>query len=186
MMGMTETPYSQSQALRGLPEERVRHGHRGERQGTYSSTADAMRIYDEMQPGTNYADTSTKEDNAWTLLCRGFGTSKPKTDYGRLMFLLDVSSLALRAVSATRKHQSKADTAAAGHREDPAADERALRRNCSDGRGHCLRPRRSRGTNGTGRRAHQRQRQQHQHDASLPDWWAVYYILRACVTKTSP
>ena len=32
-------------------------------------TADAMRIYDEKQPGTNCADTSMKEENAWTLLC---------------------------------------------------------------------------------------------------------------------
>ena len=47
-----------------------------------------MRIYDETQPGNNYADTSVKEENTWTLLCRGFGTSKPKTNYDRLEFLL--------------------------------------------------------------------------------------------------
>ena len=40
-----------------------------------------MRTYGETQPGGNYADTSFREDNAWTLLCRGFGTSRPKTDY---------------------------------------------------------------------------------------------------------
>ena len=52
-------------------------------------TADAMRIYNETQPGNNYADTIiVKEETAWTLLCRGFGTSKPKTDCERLETLL--------------------------------------------------------------------------------------------------
>ena len=66
-------------------------------------TADAMRIYDETRPGVNYADTSVREDNAWTLLCRGFGTSKPKTDYDRLEFLLRLCGQYQRTDKTKRK-----------------------------------------------------------------------------------
>ena len=66
----TENPEYYEACLKNMFDMIIEVNARARTQGL--GTADTMRIYDETQPGGNYADTSVKEDNAWTLRLKVF------------------------------------------------------------------------------------------------------------------
>ena len=51
-------------------------------------TAAAELEYANTQPGQNYAETKTNEDQAWAQLCRVHGNGRPTTDFKRIECLL--------------------------------------------------------------------------------------------------
>ena len=53
-------------------------------------TTAAAREYEATKPGANFAETKTNEERAWIQLCRTHGNAQPKTDYDRIVFMLEL------------------------------------------------------------------------------------------------